>query len=103
MPVGELLDMADRTARVEGMRVRDHVLVKHPLQPFDPRNYEPGRLVDGKPWSFDHVTLAGARALADGPPEAARVPRRAAARLAGHRARARGPGALPLATRSARS
>ncbi|MDA0173677.1 exodeoxyribonuclease V subunit gamma [Solirubrobacter taibaiensis] len=69
VPVGELLDMADRTARVDGKRVRDHVLVKHPLQPFDPRNYEPGRLVDGKPWSFDHVTLAGARALATDRPK----------------------------------
>jgi exodeoxyribonuclease V gamma subunit len=54
----------DRTVRVDGGRARDRVLVKHPLQPFDPRNYEPDRLVAGKPWSFDHVTLAGARALA---------------------------------------
>ena len=64
VPVGELLDVVDRTVRVEGARARDRVLVKHPLQPFDPRNYEPGRLVRSKAWSFDHVTLAGARALA---------------------------------------
>jgi exodeoxyribonuclease V gamma subunit len=69
VPVGELLDMVDRTVRAAGdVEARERVLVKHPLQPFDPRNYEPGRLVPGKPWSFDHVTLAGARALATARP-----------------------------------
>ena len=34
----------------------------HPLQPFDPRNYVPGALVAGRPWSFDTVHLDGARA-----------------------------------------
>ena len=96
VPVGELLDMADRTARVEGMRVRDHVLVKHPLQPFDPRNYEPGRLVDGKPWSFDHVTLAGARALATDRPKPRAFLDTPLPGSPATGAGARGPGTLPL-------
>jgi exodeoxyribonuclease V gamma subunit len=66
VPVGELLDIVDRTA---GPAAREQVVVEHPLQPFDPRNFTVGRLVPAKPWSFDHVTLKGARALAG-----ARVP-----------------------------
>ena len=54
VPVGELLDAVERTA--PGARSR--VEVRHPLQPFDPRNFEPG-----EPWSFDAVALDGARAL----------------------------------------
>jgi len=42
---------------------RDHVLVQHPLQPFDPRNFTLGELVPGRHWGFDRVTLQGARAL----------------------------------------
>ena len=74
VPVGELLDVVDATVRVdgsEGARARDHVVVHHPLQPFDPRNFEPGRLVGDQPWSFDVVTMEGAQALrGDRPPVA---------------------------------
>lgn len=60
VPVGELLDVVDRTVRTEdGRRPSEHVLVRHPLQPFDPANFD-GR----RPWSFDRVALAGAVALA---------------------------------------
>jgi exodeoxyribonuclease V gamma subunit len=52
VPVGELLDV-----------VGDEVVIRHPLQPFDQRNFEPGALVPGTAWSFDHVTLRGAQAL----------------------------------------
>ena len=41
-------------------------MVEHPLQPFDVRNFDPSALVAGRTWSFDRVTLQGARALADG-------------------------------------
>ena len=72
VPVGELLDVVDRTVRAaDGRPARERVVVEHPLQPFDPRNFAAGELVDGRPWSFDRVTLAGARALATdrpGPP-----------------------------------
>lgn len=47
VPVGELLDLVGKD-----------VVTEHPLQPFDPRNFEAAG-----PWSFDRVTLEGARAL----------------------------------------
>ena len=50
--------------RVEEGAARDRVVVRHPLQPFDPRNFERGALVAGRTWSFDAITLEGARALA---------------------------------------
>jgi exodeoxyribonuclease V gamma subunit len=64
VPIGELLDMVDRTVRLPGgAPAREQVLVPHPLQPFDPRNFTVGTLVPGRPWSFDAITLDGARAL----------------------------------------
>jgi exodeoxyribonuclease V gamma subunit len=55
VPVGELLDVVGRG-----------VVVRHPLQPFDARNFEVGEVVADRVWSFDKVTLEGARALAGG-------------------------------------
>jgi exodeoxyribonuclease V gamma subunit len=66
VPVGELLDAVDATVRLadgELGRAGERVLVRHPLQPFDPRNFAPGALRDSTPWSFDPVALGGARAL----------------------------------------
>jgi exodeoxyribonuclease V gamma subunit len=63
VPVGELLDAIDRTARSEDDSVRDRVLVHHPLQPFDPDNFTPGKLVPGDSWGFDRTALDGAIAL----------------------------------------
>ena len=45
VPVGELLDVVGRD-----------VVVEHPLQPFDPRNFEAAAPA---PWSFDRVTARG--------------------------------------------
>ncbi len=61
VPLGEILDAADRTTSAP---VRDHVLVHHPLQPYDARNLTPGALVaaDPRPFGFDTAALAGARA-----------------------------------------
>jgi exodeoxyribonuclease V gamma subunit len=57
--VGELLDMVQRTGTS-----RERVLVCHPLQPFDPRNFTSGALIAGnEPWGFDRQALAGARAI----------------------------------------
>jgi exodeoxyribonuclease V gamma subunit len=60
VPVGELLDVVDRTVQGDA---RERVLVRHPLQPFDPRNFSPGDLGGERAWSFNRVTLDGARAM----------------------------------------
>jgi exodeoxyribonuclease V gamma subunit len=58
VPLGELLDALDATAVADdGRPAREHVIVRHPLQPFDPRNFAADR-----PFSFDPTALAGARA-----------------------------------------
>ncbi|WP_369055467.1 exodeoxyribonuclease V subunit gamma [Kineococcus terrestris] len=62
VPVGELLDALDACATVPGGRVRDRVLVQHPLQPTDPRNFVPGALGADRAVSFDTAAHAGARA-----------------------------------------
>src|SRR5215213_9525323 len=59
VPVGELLDVIDRTVQGDA---RAQVLVQHPLQPFDPRNFTPGALGSEGAWSFNRVTLDGAQA-----------------------------------------
>jgi exodeoxyribonuclease V gamma subunit len=52
VPLAELLDTLDATTTE---KVRDRLVVKHPLQPFDIRNVTPGELgmPDGTPFSFD--------------------------------------------------
>jgi exodeoxyribonuclease V gamma subunit len=57
VPVGELLDVIGGP--------REEIVVRHPLQPFDPRNFTTGELVPDRVWSFEHVSLNGARALAE--------------------------------------
>ena len=83
VPVGELLDIIERTA--PGAQV----VVRHPLQPFDPRNFKPGTLGGDGAWSFNRVTLDGARAMEQAACRAAAVPGEpaAAAQRAGARAR----------------
>ncbi|HLI45427.1 MAG TPA: exodeoxyribonuclease V subunit gamma [Acidimicrobiales bacterium] len=72
VPIAELLDVVDRTVRPpEGSacsRARELVVVEHPLQSFDVRNFQPGELAGKGPWSFDPVGLHGARARS-APPE----------------------------------
>ncbi len=62
VPVDELVDVIERAC---GPQAREQVLRLHPLQPFDPRNFQSER-----PWSFDSVTLEGAQALASARSEA---------------------------------
>ncbi|HEU5267271.1 MAG TPA: exodeoxyribonuclease V subunit gamma [Jatrophihabitans sp.] len=65
VPLGELLDAVDAAALgPAGGPAREHVVVRHPLQPFDPRNFIAGELGAARPFSFDPAGLAGARAAA---------------------------------------
>ncbi|MCV7298230.1 exodeoxyribonuclease V subunit gamma [Mycobacterium barrassiae] len=60
VPLVELLDTLDITT---SEKVRDRVLVEHPLQPFDVRNVTPGALgmPPGKSFTFDPTALTAAR------------------------------------------
>lgn len=65
VPLGELLDAVDATAAgPDGRPAREHVVVTHPLQPFDRRNFTPGELGRANAFSFDTAALAGASAAA---------------------------------------
>ncbi|HZG89156.1 MAG TPA: exodeoxyribonuclease V subunit gamma, partial [Pseudonocardia sp.] len=61
VPLGELLDAITAGAGPAG---REQVLVRHPLQPFDARNFTPAALGLPGPFSFDRAELAGALAAA---------------------------------------
>lgn len=63
VPVVELLDTLDITTTA---KVRDRVLVEHPLQPFDIDNVTPGALgmPPGQPFTFDPTTLTAVRVAA---------------------------------------
>lgn len=66
VPLGELLDALDRTTEAP---VRDHVVVRHPLQSFDLRNVEPGALGTPGPFTFDPQSLTAARVVTGPRPE----------------------------------
>jgi exodeoxyribonuclease V gamma subunit len=83
VPVGELLDTVDRTARVDErdagngappdpIQPSERILVRHPLQPFDQRNFSPGAIAGDDAWSFDRTSLEGAVALSHERSEAPR-------------------------------
>ncbi|MCG5431942.1 exodeoxyribonuclease V subunit gamma [Mycobacterium sp. MYCO198283] len=62
VPLTELLDALDATTPE---RVRDRVLIEHPLQPFDVRNVTPGALGNpAQPFTFDTTALTAARTAA---------------------------------------
>ena len=63
VPIGELLDALDTTARTEdGLPVRTKITRRHPLQPFDAANFAPGGLGSRDRFSFDRAGLRAARA-----------------------------------------
>lgn len=63
VPLGELLDALEATASTgDGTTIRDHVVVEHPLQPFDEKNLRPGALGGPSAFTFDRQALAGALA-----------------------------------------
>ncbi|MEX1178248.1 MAG: exodeoxyribonuclease V subunit gamma [Nitriliruptor sp.] len=82
VPIGELLDVIDRTVATDLPQSRDDddgprlpasaaITVDHPLQPFDADRFRPGGLGhpgrevtrDGGPFGFDRVDLAAAEAF----------------------------------------
>lgn len=65
VPLAELIDALDATAATAtGAPVRDHVVIDHPLQPFDIRNVTPGALGTPGPFSFDPTAQTAAEAAA---------------------------------------
>ncbi|GAA4346361.1 exodeoxyribonuclease V subunit gamma [Angustibacter luteus] len=63
VPVSELLDALDGAATAtDGRPVREHVVVRHPLQVVDERNFVAGALHRPGPFSFDAVAFEAARA-----------------------------------------
>ncbi len=63
VPLGELLDAVDASeVGADGEKARDRIVVHHPLQPFDARNFRRAALGTPQPFSFDPSGLAGARA-----------------------------------------
>jgi exodeoxyribonuclease V gamma subunit len=61
VPLAELLDTLDMTTPD---KIRERIVVEHPLQPFDIRNVIPGKLVPGVPFSFDPTVLRAAQVSA---------------------------------------
>ncbi len=63
VPIGELLDSLDTTARTQdGEPVRRKITTRHPLQPFDATNFIPGALGAHPGFSFDPAGLRAVRA-----------------------------------------
>ncbi|MTD12658.1 exodeoxyribonuclease V subunit gamma [Nakamurella sp. YIM 132087] len=58
VPLGEILDTVRSLTGLE----EDELVVRHPLQPFDPRNVTPGALAPGRPFSHDPSAVEAARA-----------------------------------------
>jgi exodeoxyribonuclease V gamma subunit len=69
VPLAELIDSLDVTTPAP---VRDRIVVRHPLQPFDTRNVIPGMLIPGEPFTFDttvkRAAIARTGERADRPP-----------------------------------
>lgn len=65
VPLGELLDtlvtLTGDTGGDDREQARRGFVTRHPLQPFDPRNFVAGELGVARPFSFDPAALAGAR------------------------------------------
>jgi exodeoxyribonuclease V gamma subunit len=61
VPLLELLDALDATTPDP---IRDDIVLRHPLQPFDVDNVERGKLIPHRPFTFDPNVLRAARAAA---------------------------------------
>ena len=69
VPVAELLDVVDKTVRLRdpARAARERVVVNHPLQAFNPLNFEPGKLHEQDAWRFDSAHLDGRQGHERGP------------------------------------
>jgi len=71
-PAVPLAELLTTLRRVTGAGKDSDVVVSHPLQPFDPRNFEKGTLRADQPWGFDQAAFDGAkqagRVLSSRPP-----------------------------------
>jgi exodeoxyribonuclease V gamma subunit len=62
VPIGELLDALDTTARTpDSSAIRSKIIMRHPLQPFDASNFTPGELGSQAGFSFDRAGLRAVR------------------------------------------
>ncbi|MEJ8277522.1 exodeoxyribonuclease V subunit gamma [Pseudonocardia spirodelae] len=65
VPIGELCDAIDACVRTgTPERASQMLRARHPLQPFDRRNFRRGGLLASGPFSFDRAALRGAEAAA---------------------------------------
>ena len=79
VPIGELLDALDTTARTEdGEPIRSKITMRHPLQPFDASNFAPEEgLAAPRPVQFrSRRPAGGTRRLAGTAPRGAHLWRR---------------------------
>ncbi len=60
VPLAELLSVIDRTVRIER---EGGIVVQHPLQSFDARNFSNGSLISEGVWSYDEASYGGAQTL----------------------------------------
>ena len=99
VPIGELLDVVDHTVRTPNGRAREVIVISHPLQPFDERNYLAAELVPSGPWSFDALHLAGAKAKVGNAARTPTFPRLPAFALDAGPGRSRSGGGIPAPSR----
>jgi exodeoxyribonuclease V gamma subunit len=59
-PAVPLAELLTTLRHVTGADEDRDVVVSHPLQPFDPRNFETGTLRANQPWGFDQAAFTGA-------------------------------------------
>ncbi len=58
-PAVPLAELLTSLRHLRGVSSDEDVVVSHPLQPFDKRNFEVGALIGDRPWSFDSAAFTG--------------------------------------------
>jgi len=73
VPMAEVIDTLQRTTETPADQLGEQVFIRHPLQPFDVRNMQPGALGSAAAFTFDRTALAAARAAVEPAPDAPRL------------------------------